>query len=240
MSKQSTGFFKRWQTRYFSLAGHYLSYYQNEKKAGSVKGTIDLEEFKDAKLTSESGAWELHNKGQLIKMKCTTKALAEEWIAAIQAVAGASTSPTTSPTSATSPVPYRGTGADADTNADVTAGTTGTGTTEDKDSKHLPRLLSRTARRINGNLYLLQCFCNDNVDEKSADAVLQVRGLHVGASGGSMAIALQWDFDAAALAQHMQNGANAAKQGLTEVPTGLLAGLDEKDAIAISATPSPM
>ena len=70
-----------WPARFFFTRA---IFFQNEKKAGSVKGTIDLEEFKDAKLTSESGAWELHNKGQLIKVlfkhwhHCTTTCVGQQ------------------------------------------------------------------------------------------------------------------------------------------------------------------
>jgi hypothetical protein len=49
MKKQSHGTFKRWQTRFFVVQGHYLKYY--EAIGGDVKGTIDLANLRAVCLT---------------------------------------------------------------------------------------------------------------------------------------------------------------------------------------------
>jgi hypothetical protein len=46
LDKQTQGKFKRWQTRYFTLAGHYLQYTDNEKGIRSVKALIDIHELR--------------------------------------------------------------------------------------------------------------------------------------------------------------------------------------------------
>ena len=45
LKKHSTGMIKRWQKRYFTIAGHYMKYYEDEAKdEKTLKGTIDIEE----------------------------------------------------------------------------------------------------------------------------------------------------------------------------------------------------
>ena len=53
--KRSTGFRKAWQARFFVVAGHYLKYYADERKA-EVKGAVDLGGLRSAIAVSGGAA----------------------------------------------------------------------------------------------------------------------------------------------------------------------------------------
>ena len=44
LDKRTTGMVKRWQSRYFMITGHYLKYFEDEKKT-KTKGVIDLSDL---------------------------------------------------------------------------------------------------------------------------------------------------------------------------------------------------
>ena len=49
LSKLSSGVVKRWSKRYFTLRGHYLKYFKDERME-DVKGVLDIYEVSECKL----------------------------------------------------------------------------------------------------------------------------------------------------------------------------------------------
>ena len=49
LQKQTSGSLRRWVTRYFTIRGHYLKYYQDEEKE-SVKGVFDLSQVSECRV----------------------------------------------------------------------------------------------------------------------------------------------------------------------------------------------
>ena len=49
LEKLSSGLLKKWQSRYFELAGHYLKYYQDKQTKSDkvLKGTIDVHDIRE-------------------------------------------------------------------------------------------------------------------------------------------------------------------------------------------------
>ena len=59
LEKQSGGaMLKKWQSRYFELAGHYLKYYKNKetKSDDGLKGTIDVRDISEVTTEGKGGA----------------------------------------------------------------------------------------------------------------------------------------------------------------------------------------
>jgi ankyrin repeat protein len=52
LAKQTTGFRKRWQNRFFVLSGHYLKYYEDQKQA-TTKGVIDINELEVCQMEAD-------------------------------------------------------------------------------------------------------------------------------------------------------------------------------------------
>ena len=89
--KQGSGFLKRWQARFFRLAGHYLSYMPNADSDSSVVSAIDLDGIASCTFNgSEIMIGLPHEEAWACsyRLKAKNNAEAVEWSNAIRAVAG--------------------------------------------------------------------------------------------------------------------------------------------------------
>jgi hypothetical protein len=87
LEKKGGGVMKQWQSRYFELAGHYMSY--SEKKGDeSVKGTVDLAALETIAAQGSHILIEMSSH-QKIELKATSPQVAQMWVAQIQEVCDA-------------------------------------------------------------------------------------------------------------------------------------------------------
>jgi hypothetical protein len=80
LGKLSTGIIKRWQTRYFVIAGHYLNYTEDEAHAqqhGAIKATIDLHACTDVTVSDTKISLTIGGKVQ--QLKAANVAEASAW-----------------------------------------------------------------------------------------------------------------------------------------------------------------
>ena len=93
LKKHSTGLIKRWQKRYFTIAGHYMKYYEDEAKdEKSLKGTIDIAGLQSASLTQMEGEIQLIIKGETVVLHACEGAEAasdaQRWVNIMQPMIG--------------------------------------------------------------------------------------------------------------------------------------------------------
>jgi hypothetical protein len=87
LEKKGRGVMKQWQSRYFELAGHYMSY--SEKKGDdSVKGTVDLAALETISAQGSHILIEMSSH-QNIELKATSPQVAVMWVTQIQEVCDA-------------------------------------------------------------------------------------------------------------------------------------------------------
>eukprot|EP00937_MAST-01D_sp_MAST-1D-sp2_P004266 g4266.t1 len=89
LKKHSTGLIKRWQKRYFTIAGHYMKYYDDEtKNEKALKGTIDLNGLQSAAQTALEGELQLVIKGETIILHAESAADGARWINILEPMIG--------------------------------------------------------------------------------------------------------------------------------------------------------
>jgi tetratricopeptide (TPR) repeat protein len=91
LEKQSNGFLKAWQSRYFVLAGHYLKYFErkegsSDQQASAVRGVVDLNDVRETKSSGQQITLEMQA-GQRILLKAPSTHVADLWQHEIQMVA---------------------------------------------------------------------------------------------------------------------------------------------------------
>lgn len=89
LKKHSTGLLKRWQKRYFCVAGHYMKYYDDEtKNEKALKGTIDLNGLQAASQTAMEGELQLIIKGETIILHADSASEAQRWTNILEPMIG--------------------------------------------------------------------------------------------------------------------------------------------------------
>jgi len=93
LKKHSTGMIKRWQKRYFTIAGHYMKYYEDEAKdEKTLKGTIDIAGLQSASQTQMEGEIQLIIKGETIVLHACdgpdAGTDAQRWVNILQPMVG--------------------------------------------------------------------------------------------------------------------------------------------------------
>ena len=89
LKKHSTGLLKRWQKRYFCVAGHYMKYYDDEtKNEKALKGTIDLNGLQAASQTAMEGELQLIIKGETIILHADSASEAQRWTNILEPMVG--------------------------------------------------------------------------------------------------------------------------------------------------------
>ena len=87
LSKQGSGVMKRWAKRYFTLRGHYLKYFKDDRME-DVKGVLDIYEVSECKLEVVDLNTQMITLvlagGQSLKLQGGTQA-ATAWVKAIGA-----------------------------------------------------------------------------------------------------------------------------------------------------------
>jgi tetratricopeptide (TPR) repeat protein len=90
LEKQSNGFIKTWQSRYFVLAGHYLKYYESKEfssgqQPSAVRGVVDLNDMRETKSSGQQVTLEMQG-GQRVLLKAPSTHVANLWQHEIQMV----------------------------------------------------------------------------------------------------------------------------------------------------------
>ena len=83
LNKQASGLIKKWQTRYFVLAGHYLKYYEKKEETKSdetIKGVVDVRTIRQVTREGSCFSLEMADKSKSVTLRATSDQLAELWV----------------------------------------------------------------------------------------------------------------------------------------------------------------